>query len=652
MIEGYVDGSDITIMNTAYSFPQRDAETGKKIDDFIAITYKDNKTGRKGHQIIFQPEYTFYITKEGEMVPDHPLFFIEKDKVEPVTVPYNQLERKIAELTGNLEFYQYNIQNKNRSENRKLHTDPRIFFSDVNIEDHYRFKFSQLYTNNITKLHKAFYDIECDTRYMAGTFVESGECPINMISLHDDTLDRTVSFILRDKRNPLIAEFEKKVSDGLFNQETIHRFVQKNVGGYKPSVRMKLDKTQYQLLFFDNEIDLIASFFQMVHQFDPDFIEGWNSSAFDLQYFIDRIYVLGYEPADIMCNQAWEVKMVKNFVDQQHLNEFAERGDYAVISGNPVWLDQMIQFASRRKSKIGSFTSFRLDDIAWSTAKVRKLDYSHITTDIAMLPYLDFETFVLYNIMDVVAQKCIEVKTQDLEYIFSKCIVNNTVYKKGHRQTVYLINRMAMEFDKLGYIIGNNINKWNEKPPKFLGALVGDPLKTNEFSKIKIDGRPIMVADNMMDFDYKSLYPSIMGEFNIAPNTQIGRIDIDEKVYENENVYCLDKYSRGGEFIENMVSDNIIEFCRRWLGLAGIMEFIEDMKEYESKFYQYSAPYRQFRNLECGLKETPIYDCDTVEKAIVVGDDEARAILFFGTLKQNGLSNDYDRICEDCIYLD
>ena len=73
-----------------------------------------------------------------------------------------------------------------------------------------------------------------------------------------------------------------------------------------------------------------------------------------------------------------------------------------------------------------------------------------------MLPWLDYITFVLYNIFDVIVQKCIEYKTQDLEYIFAKCIVNNTSYKKGHRQTVYLINRMTKEFDKLGFVIGNN----------------------------------------------------------------------------------------------------------------------------------------------------------------------------------------------------
>ena len=50
-------------------------------------------------------------------------------------------------------------------------------------------------------------------------------------------------------------------------------------------------------------------------------------------------------------------------------------------------------------------------------------------------------------------------------------------------------------------IIGNNVNRWNEKPPKFLGALVGDPLNTNDYSKLKIDGRAIWVCDNLQDYD-------------------------------------------------------------------------------------------------------------------------------------------------------
>ena len=57
----------------------------------------------------------------------------------------------------------------------------------------------------------------------------------------------------------------------------------------------------------------------------------------------------------------------------------------------------MIQYASRRKSKIGSYKSFKLDDIGLKEAKVKKLDYSHITDSVVELPWLDFKTFFLYN---------------------------------------------------------------------------------------------------------------------------------------------------------------------------------------------------------------------------------------------------------------
>ena len=498
MIDRYPVGSDITIMNCYYQFPKKNEETGKYNQDFLVIVYKDNKTGEKHHQIIKKPTYTFYMSKEPL---HHNLLFIEKDKVEPYTCEYNKLEKTIAELTGNLDWFNGNIENGNRQENRRIHTVPEIFFSDTSIEDKYRFEFNKLYTNNINKINKAFFDIEVDTRWMSGDFVKPGECPINAIAFHDEKHDEIISYLLRDSRNPLIEEFENEVKSGKFGQEEISKFILDNVGGYKQAHRYKLENTKVKIKFFDDEIELLKTFFKNVHSYSPDFIEGWNSSGFDLEYIIWRCYTLGIAPELVMCDQSWSELVVKHYIDQKNLSEFAERGDYTFISGDVTWLDQMIQFASRRKAKIGSFSSFKLDDIGKSTAKVNKLDYSHITTNIAMLPWLDYKTFVLYNIFDVIVQKCIEMKTQDLEYIFAKCIVNNTSYKKGHRQSVYLANRMAKQFDEMGYVIGNNVNKWNEKPGKFVGALVHDPTHNNTYSKMSINGVPILLSENLQDYD-------------------------------------------------------------------------------------------------------------------------------------------------------
>ena len=577
ILDKYPEGSDLTIMNDFYQYPTK-GEDGKRVSDYIIIVYKDNTTGKKHHEIIYNPDFTFYITKE--QAPNYNQLFIEKEKVEAVTCKYSGLKRKIAELTGNIDFYNDNITTGRSSENEKLHTLTNIFSSDINIEDYYRKEFGKKFTNNINRLTKSFFDIEVDTRYMAGDFVGMGECPVNALAYFNSNTMKITSYLLRDNRNKLIEEFEDEVNFNIFSVSHIKDFIEEHIGGWKQYKRYKLDSLDIEIKFFDTEIELLTDFFGQVHKDDNDFILSWNGSAFDIEYIIARIGVLGYNPVDIMCDQTWEIKQVKNYVDQRNLSEFAERGDYTFISGNTIWIDQMIQFASRRKSKIGSFTSFKLDSIGQEVAKVRKLDYSHITKNIAMLPWLDFKIFVLYNIFDVIVQYCIEFKNNDLEYIFAKALMNNTSYKKIHRQSVYLINRMGKEWEKLGYVIGNNVNKWNEKPDKFAGALVGNPLNINDYAKLKNNGVPIMVADTGQDFDYKSLYPSIDIENNIASNTQIGKIVIDEKVYEYENRYCDDKYTRGGEFIENLVCDNILEFSSRWLQLASFSEMLNDIKEY------------------------------------------------------------------------
>jgi hypothetical protein len=152
-----------------------------------------------------------------------------------------------------------------------------------------------------------------------------------------------------------------------------------------------------------------------------------------------------------------------------------------------------------------------------------------------------------------------------------------------------LTNRGIKEFASEGFVMGNNNNRGNEKPEKFPGALVGDPLNNNDYSKVKIGGKAINVANNLDDYDYKSLYPSIMRENNIAPNTQIGRIIIDQEVHEGENPFKYNKYTRGGQFVQDFMSGNYIEFCKRWLHLGGIMDVVHDMEEYYSKHRPYGT---------------------------------------------------------------
>lgn len=576
MIEGYNPGADISLLNVFYLYPKKDEKTGKYSKDSINIIYKDNITNEKKLQVIENPDYEFYMLNDDVTV-DHNLLFIEESKTHKVVCPYRDLEKTIAQLTGNEEFYYENIRTGNRYANKQLHTLPNVLFSDTNIEDHYRFRFNNLYKNEIIPISKTYFDIEADTIHMKGDFPELGECPVNAVSVIID--NKVYSLLLRNSDNPLIQEFEDSINPNLFSE--LKNFVINAVGGIKQATRYKVANLDYEFLLFDEEIQLIQTLFAIINKGKPDFVLAWNM-AFDIPYLIERTKNLGYSPEDIICHPDFKYKVARYYVDERNKNEFAERGDFATISSFSVYLDQMIHFASRRKNQ-SAISSFKLDYIGEVIAKVRKLDYSHITTNIAKLPYLDYKTFVFYNIMDTIVQKCIEAKVGDIDYIYGKCMINNTRYQKGHRQTVYLANRAAKEFyedDEECLIIGNNNNRNNEKPPKFPGALVGDPTHNSDYAKKKLNGRPVNIVDNSNDFDFKSEYPSEMREFNIAANTQIGLVKIDKKIHNKENRFNYENYSRGGQFLEDLHSHVYIEFCERWLHYAGYEDLMDDVKEY------------------------------------------------------------------------
>jgi len=576
MIEGYKPGSDITIMNTIYHSPKKDPISNKWSKDAITIVYKDNNTELKGFYIIEQPKYEFYTLKEGQQV-DHNLFFIENDesKINKIEVPYLELDKEIAKFLGkkDLDFYYDNIRNRNRENNKVLHTNPRIFRSDTNIKDYYRIKFSELYTNNITSISKAYLDIEVDGIKAKGNFVDPGEVAINATTILTDEVAYT--FLLRDKDNPLIEEFEKNLDNSFFIE--LKELIKETVGGKKKLKRYKLENLKHEIIFYDVEINLIKDIFNLINYKKPDFVLAWNM-AFDIPYIIQRIKNLGYDPREIMCHPDFKYKECRYFVDERMKSEYAERGDHATISSYSVFIDQMIQFASRRKGQ--SVTdNFRLDTIGELVADVNKLSFKHLTNNIVKLPYVCYKTFVLYNIVDTIVQKCIEVDVEDIDYLFSKAVSNNTRYSKTHRQTIYLTNRGVAQFKLDGYILGNNVNKYNEKIP-YAGAFVADPLKLSNYSKLKLNGFPIDIYDNADDFDYTRLYPSIMQEFNLAPNTQIGMLYIDNRVHTLENRSNSDKFSRSGAFAEDLSSKNYLDFCSRWLGLGAYEDLYNDVYYY------------------------------------------------------------------------
>ena len=584
----YPEGYNLTILQTNFIKATK-KENGKWTEPVLLLVAKDNNTGKKIKTEIEDPDYEYFLANPDVNTSYHH-FMIDRRYVHPVFCKNNRLLQSIAENTDNIDFFNNNRRNGMWKENEKLHTINSVFFSDMNIEDHYRFWFSKKYRNEYSPASVGFIDIEVDVIDIMGDFPEPGEAPVSVITYIFNGVIHT--YIYREPKNPLIKEFEEKWNSGELSQE-LQDLIIYGVGGEDNAKKFKVDNLTPRIKFFDEEIELIGAVFEDINREQPDFLLAWNM-AFDIPYLIERIKNLGYDPKDIICHPDFKHKQCFYYVDERSKDSFAERGDYANISAYTVYLDQMITFASRRKGQ-KALPSYSLNSVGELICGVRKLDYHDITLNIAQLPYLDFKRYVFYNIIDVIVQVCIEHETDDIAYVYSSSIVNNTRYAKVHRQTVYLNNRQASFYWDNGYVMGNNINKFKEKKKeKFPGAFVADPNLASDRSKYVIDGRPVMLFNNLIDYDFSSLYPSIIREFNLGPNTQIGKIkfqfeNLDDK--ENEDI--------GQHFIQDYVTHDSLNFCHKYMGLPNFEEMIKTIQQLiSSKKFETEREFKEYKNGE------------------------------------------------------
>ena len=224
----------------------------------------------------------------------------------------------------------------------------------------------------------------------------------------------------------------------------------------------------------------------------PDIVTGWNSRFFDIPYLMNRIIrILGEKYANKLSPWGWfkenEVTLVGNRKHQVY--------ELVGISS----IDYMDAY---KKFTYVNQESYSLNHIAYAELGEKKLDYSEAST-LHELYKTNFQKFVDYNVHDVILVERLEEKMKLMEMIISlaymaKCNFND-VFSPVKMWDCIIYNHLREQK------IVIPPKKYETKSEAYEGAYVKEPQL----------GRHKWVCS----FDLNSLYPHLIMQYNISPET-------------------------------------------------------------------------------------------------------------------------------------
>ena len=251
----------------------------------------------------------------------------------------------------------------------------------------------------------------------------------------------------------------------------------------------KHDDVDY--MHFRTEESMLTAFLQYWNENCPDVITGWNVQLFDIPYIARRIdRILGERAAKSL--SPW--KLISR-------REIYIRGRKQIAYDLPgiSCLDYLQLY---RKFTYTNQESYRLDHICMVELGSRKLDHSEFDTFKEFYEN-DWQKFIDYNIHDVRLVDQLDDKMKLLDLAFTMAYDAKVNYEDVFSQVRMWDNYIYCELNKRKIAIPPK--KEATKDIQYAGAYVKEP---------KPGG-----YDWIVNFDLNSLYPHLIMQYNISPET-------------------------------------------------------------------------------------------------------------------------------------
>jgi DNA polymerase elongation subunit (family B) len=242
-----------------------------------------------------------------------------------------------------------------------------------------------------------------------------------------------------------------------------------------------------------SEYDLLNSFINYWMVDVPDVVTGWNIQLYDIPYICKRL------------NRVLGEKLMKRFSNWGLVTEgeiyINGRKHTTFDVGGMTQLDYLDLY---KKFTYKAQESYRLDYIAEVELGQKKLDHSEFDT------FKDFYTqgwqkFIEYNIVDVELVDRLEDKMKLIELALTMAYDAKVNYADVFYQVRMWDNIIYNYLKKRNIVIPPRSK--TQKNEKYAGAYVKEP-------------KPGMY-DWVVNFDLNSLYPHLIMQFNVSPETLV-----------------------------------------------------------------------------------------------------------------------------------
>ena len=246
---------------------------------------------------------------------------------------------------------------------------------------------------------------------------------------------------------------------------------------------------------FETEEELLLSFLDTWELESPDVITGWNVRFFDIPYLVNRIGgVLGSKEVKRM--SPWKIIKEKIVRKMNRENQTFDLVGIATLDYYELY--QTFTYVNQE--------SYRLDHIAFVELGEKKLSYDEYDS-MATFYKNDFQRFIEYNVKDVELISKLEDKMKLIELAVSLAYSAKVNYMDVFGQV------RTWDCIIYHYLMEHNIvappKTMSKKDAQYAGAYVKDPI--------------VGMHDWVVSFDLNSLYPHLIMQYNISPETMISQ---------------------------------------------------------------------------------------------------------------------------------